>query len=347
MGKSNVTIAAIGDGRSSNLADIADAAGVSISTVSRALSGSGGVSVATTRRIVDLAEGLSYHSRGASVQAARLHCLLPMELFDADPAGFYRELIQSITSAADSDMLEVAVSFVESQQDLVPRIKELARTELLNGFFLVSIDDTDVHAAAAEAGAAVLVNVAEPSLVCDAVTPANRAGAYFATRHLLDLGHRRIAHLTWGGRATIRERFAGYRKAMEDAGLQVDPDLVLELNSMTPQDGAKTMRATLAAQPFDSTAILCPNDMVAIGVISALEAAGRSVPKDCSVMGFDNTSITARHSPALTTMEVDLQEVGREAVRLMRARILKPERSAVFTQIGCRLITRETTLSAL
>ena len=331
-------------GKSSNLADIADAAGVSVSTVSRALSGTGGVSEATTRRIQDMAAGLSYQSRAKAGQAFQLHCLVPMALFESDPAGFYRETIQAISNAADTLGAPFAVSFLEEGQDGLQRISELAESELPIGFLLVSIDDPKIHAAAADAGAAVLVNVAVPSATCDVVAPANRAGGYFATRHLLDLGHKRIAQITWTKRATIRERLAGYRQALEEADTSdFDPALVFDLDAMTPQEGANAARAALSDPKCDVTAFFCANDMVAVGVISAIENAGFSVPQDFSVISFDNTNITARNSPALTTMSIDLAEVGRESVRTIKERILNPERSVVFTQIGCRLVIRDTT----
>lgn len=331
-------------GRGSNLADIADAAGVSVSTVSRALRGLGGVSEATTRRIQNLAEDLAYRSsRQWHEEAIELHCLLPMKLFDADAAGFYREIVEGIQKAADAEGLPFSLTLLEEGANSAQRIRALGGGDTTVGLLLVGTDDPDIQAAAAETGHVVLVNVHDRSMRFDAVTPANHSGGYLATRHLLELGHRRIAHFTWLQRSTIKARFAGYKRALEEFGVPFDPDLVFTLSGPSPNESAAVARKALKSGKLDATAIFCASDMVGLGVASALYDSGLSIAEDVSVVGFDNTGVTARHKPALTTMEVDLVELGRQCVQRMQERARYPDRPAVYCQIGCRLIDRGST----
>lgn len=329
--------------RHSNLADIAEAAGVSISTVSRALRGSGGVSSSTTKRIQDLADNLSYKAKGKSAETYSLQCLVSMALFETDAAGFYREIIEAIEAEADACGHHLTLTFLEEEADNVSRIRGMARDDCQTGFLLVGIDDELQRETAASVGEIILVNASDTAMRYDGVTPANRRGAFLGTKHLIELGHRRIAHFSWSKRQTIRDRFLGYQAALLDAGIPFDPDLVFEVKNLRPYDAAYAAREALNAGKLDATGIFCASDLVAVGVISALLGEGLSVPQDYSIVGFDNTRITARHKPGLTTLSVALPQVGRESVRRLIERIRNPQLVPSDTHVGCQLVERMST----
>ena len=172
------------------------------------------------------------------------------------------------------------------------------------------------------------------SIGCD-----NRHGGHEMTRHLLHLGRRRIAFL---GQAThhypeFLERYRGYARALEEAGLQADPALQHDALS-TVQAGLDAGRALLrGGQPFD--AVFAASDLIAIGAIQALWEAGRSVPGDVAVAGFDDIPVSSLVRPALSTVRQDTQQAGRILVDSLLKLINKePVENQVITP---KLVVRE------
>lgn len=167
-----------------------------------------------------------------------------------------------------------------------------------------------------------LVLCGRPSLGPD--TPAvvvqydNAGGAYAATSHLLSAGHRRIAMLAGvAGNTTSDQRCEGYRQALADYGLSVDPALV----QSTVYDRASGYTATkrLLDAGADFTAIFAHNDLLASGALAALRERGLGVPQDVSLVGYDNSPVAQELYPALTTVNLPFAELGRTAVRLALA----------------------------
>lgn len=165
-----------------------------------------------------------------------------------------------------------------------------------------------------------------------AVVADDFSGGYQATRHLLELGHTRIAALMGTAQDDIHDalgaaRLEGYRAALRESGIAphkdwVRPVLFNPLESYTER-GYSQMRAWLRAdwKKRGCTAILAQNDDVAIGVIGALQEAGWQVPRDVSVVGFDGAGVDAHFAPRLTTMEVPLEEIGARGTRLLLEQI--------------------------
>jgi len=154
---------------------------------------------------------------------------------------------------------------------------------------------------------------------CDTLSIANQDGAHAAVRHLLALGHRRIATVT--GPATnvdARQRVSGYRMALEEAGLPHDPGLEIE-GDFTEPSGYRAVRSLLALSPRPD-AVFFGNDYMAIGAMSALAEASVRVPDDLAVVGFDDIAMARFVTPALTTVHVDLIALGARAVE----RVLHP-----------------------
>ncbi len=168
----------------------------------------------------------------------------------------------------------------------------------------------------------------------------NVAAAVMATRHLLDLGHRRIACLA-GPRIslTAADRVKGYRRALEGAAVPIDPGLIREVG-FAPA-GTRAAVSALFGVPGAPTAVVAPNDQVAIGVVRALHELGLRVPADVSVVGFDDTPVASFTVPSLTTVAVPTYDLGRTAVELL-VKVLggQPAGSVV---LPCVLRIREST----
>lgn len=328
-----------------NMRDIAKAAGVSVSTVSRALRQSKGVSNQLQREIADIAVRMGYDgpSKALANLSTKIYVLFPMDHSAHDTGGFYQEIITAIEKEFDHHGFPVELLFLERNADTVERIRMLSKLHEKVGFVLIGIDDPATLEIASDLPPILLVNASDPQMCVDSITPANKQGGYLATRHLIGLGHRRILHLTSLRRSTIRDRMEGYHAALTDFDCGYDPTLVIDLENMHAEDGADAVTRLLDAKALEFTAVFCANDLLAAGAVSALLRAGKSVPGDCSVIGFDNTRITARYKPGLTTIAVDLAELGKRGALRLLERMENPKMASLTMLIGCQLITREST----
>ena len=175
-----------------------------------------------------------------------------------------------------------------------------------------------------------------------AVGATNWQGAYDATQHLLGLGHRRIGFIT--GQVEMgcaRDRLAGYRAALAAAGVPADPALVQEGDFFQP-DGFAGARALLAL-PQPPSAIFASNDVSAFGVMEAVRDAGKRLPDDMSIVGFDDIPQAAQVNPTLTTVRQPLEQMGRTAARMLLEIIGNADRPAARVELPTELIVRAST----
>lgn len=304
--------------------DVAREAGVSVATVSRVFNDSELVSEETRAHVRAVAGRLRYWPNGAARslitnRTYALGVLLP-DLY----GDFFSELIRGIDLAARRAGMHLLVSSSHADTDaLVAALRSMrGRIDAL----VVMAPDVDAARAIHDVALGFPVVVLDPGLgvtACDTLSIANQDGAYLAVRHLLSLGHRRIATVT--GPATnvdARQRVSGYRMALEEAHLPLDPRLEIE-GDFTEQSGHRAVAELLALKPRP-TAVFFGNDYMAIGALSALAEAGVRVPEDLAVVGFDDIAMARYVTPALTTVHVDLIELGARAVE----RVLAPREAA-------------------
>jgi LacI family transcriptional regulator len=301
--------------------DVAREAGVSIATVSRALNDSDRVTEETRGLVREVADRLHYWPNGAarSLITNRTHALgvLLPDLY----GDFFSELIRGIDGAARKAGMHLLVS--SSHADTGALVSALRSMRGRIDGLVVMAPDIDAARSIHEAALGFPVLVLDPGLgvtACDTLAIANQDAAYQVVRHLLTLGHRRIATVT--GPATnvdARQRVSGYRLALEEAGEPLDPTLEIE-GDFTEPSGYRAVQALLALEPRP-TAVFFGNDYMAIGALSALAQAGVRVPEDLAVAGFDDIAMARYVTPALTTVHVDLIELGERAVeRVLMAR---------------------------
>jgi len=170
---------------------------------------------------------------------------------------------------------------------------------------------------------------AEPSAI-PWVNSDNRSGAYTAVRHLIALGHQRIAHIE-GPMSYFcsRERYEGYRQAMTEAGLSVDPALVLEADFGLDGGRAAAHKLFALSPEQRPTAIFSASDGMAYGVIAAAEQCGLRIPGDVALVGFDDFSASSLVRPELTTMKQPFHEMGRKGIELLLSLIESSQDPAV------------------
>jgi LacI family transcriptional regulator len=303
--------------------DIARAANVSKSTVSIVLTGRGSVKPDTRRRVLEVMNRLGYvYNRGAASLRNSQSKIVGVVLNDLSNP-FFAEFAIGV-----ENVLQMAgyVAFVANTAESVVRqtqVMRLMREHNAGGIILCPALDTQPADLGWVSGsdAALLVAVRRLSgLDAGMVVPDNVAGAGRITRHLLNLGHRRVAFL--GGMRSMvvrQDRNRGFSDAMATRGFAVDPALNLE--SMPTRDGGFGAMSAALALANRPTAVVCYNDVVAIGAMLAAARQGLVVGRDIAIVGFDDTSEARHVSPALTTIAVNPVGLGERAAAMLLERI--------------------------
>jgi len=302
--------------KTTRLEDLARIAGVSTATISRALNDSPNVNRETKRRIWKLAQEHNYHFRPTmpallSGAASTIAIVIPTHSSrDAkadDP--FYLELIGGVAEAARELKCDIAMSHIEpkSYDDLA----NLVATNRSDGIIFLgqSYLHNQFNALADLDGRFIVWGAELPGQRYCSVGSDNARGGLRATRHLVRLGRTRIAFLGDVDGPEIGQRYQGYVSALEDAGLSVDPSLVhpahFELES------AEAAVDAMLARGVEFDAIFAASDLIAVAAIRALTRAGRRVPDDVAIVGYDNIKIARYTSPPLTTISQDMAKAGR------------------------------------
>jgi LacI family transcriptional regulator len=323
------------------ITDVAAEAGVSVATVSKVINGRDGVAAATTARVKAVIDELGYESSlvARSLRSSRTD-VIGILVDDFEP--FSTELLKGAALALHGTGYEVVVyaSGGRSQAQAGWERRYLSRMDgMTDGIILVTPSLVDVTPGVS-GGPIVAVDPHTGSSGLPTVDSDNFRGAATATRHLLDLGHRRIGFLA--GRPDLesaRQRERGFRHAMAEAGIDVDPDLVV-VGDYTPE-GADEPAHRLLGMDEPPTAIFAANDLSAIETIEVAQSRGLRVPDDVSVVGFDNVPESALVDPPLTTIDQSIQQMGFEAVRLLIEMIDEPERPPVQVTLPTELVVRQ------
>ncbi|TDQ59007.1 LacI family transcriptional regulator [Mesocricetibacter intestinalis] len=165
-------------------------------------------------------------------------------------------------------------------------------------------------------------------------------GGYLAGKHLIDNGHREIGYLSADlSKTTARKRYEGFLQALAEAGIEMNPDWLLE-GAFEPEDGYECMNKILA-QEKHPTAVFCCNDVMALGAMSALTERGYQVPQDFSVIGYDNVHASRFYSPPLTTIHQSKARLGERALKLLFERIADKGAKRETIEIHPELVIRK------
>ncbi len=225
---------------------------------------------------------------------------------------FQSRLFSAIEAESGSRGLGLRYQTIGPDQDVAPLLSEPD----IAGIAFVSSLDESVFSRAKDAGVPVIV-VNGYSPLFASVLPDAEEGAYQAVRHLIELGHRRIAYIAGpAGFVTSARRLQGYRRALLDADISAN-DQPRGQGDWTFDGGFRAMQQILEDSAGVPTAVFACNDMTAIGAISAVTSAGLSVPGDVSVMGFDNIDQCLQTHPKVSTVDVDVRLMARAACDLL------------------------------
>jgi LacI family transcriptional regulator, xylobiose transport system transcriptional regulator len=301
--------------REITVAHIARLAGVSAPTVSKVINGHSGVALDTRQRIEEIIREHGYQraeSGPGSVPIVEI-------LFQALDSLWALEIIRGVEQAIRDRGLAVALTEMQGRQTPGRAWTEQLLTRRPLGVIAVSADLTPRQHAQLRTRNIPLVALdptGEPAHAIPSVGATNWNGGLLAARHLLDLGHRRIAMINGpDSYLCCRARFDGYRTALETAGVQVDPTLVRTAPLYV--DGGIAEARHLLGRPDRPTAIFTGNDLQALGVYEAARNAGLRIPEDLSVIGFDDLPFVRWSTPALTTVRQPLVEMGAAAASML------------------------------
>jgi DNA-binding LacI/PurR family transcriptional regulator len=326
------------------LTSIAADAGVSLSTVSKVLNGRTDVAPDTRERISHLLRRYGYHPESRLGFGVVDLLLGAGECTVGKGSPWAEEMIRGTVQAASAANHSVVVTPVSTPREF-DRWLELATVRGTHGALsLLHLPRSAELRQLATAGIPVVVidPAEEPGADVRSVGTTNWQGGLSATRHLIELGHTRIAAIA--GPATIwssRARLDGYRAAMREAGLPVNEQLIRRDDFSV--SGGQQQAAQLLAMSERPTAIVAGSDAMAFGVLQALRDAGLRAPDDVSVVGFDDVSVASWAAPALTTVRQPLAAMAATAFRMLRAGDDETAAQAHHIELATTLVVRDST----
>jgi DNA-binding LacI/PurR family transcriptional regulator len=331
------------DGRTggATLEEVAKVAGVSRATVSRVVNGSPKVGDDIRRAVEAAVTELGYvPNRAARSLVTRRSDSIGVVI--AEPSGrlftdpFFPRVLRGISTYLSSRDLQLVLLMPAAGE--AHRMADYLAAGHVDGALLVSLHDDDpLPGRIAEAGIPMVVSPRpRRQLAASYVDVDNTGGARSAVAHLVANGRRVIA--TVAGPSDMApgvDRLAGYREALREAGLPQEADLEA-VADFTQEGGAAAMEKLLKARP-DIDAVFAAADLMAAGALSVLAAAGRRVPEDVAVVGFDDSPVAGTTNPALTSVRQPIEEMGEEMARLLVAAIERsdpaPRRVILATQL--------------
>ncbi len=334
-----------GNGRAVTLDHVARAAGVSRATASRVVNGNTRVAADVRKAVERAVDRLGYIPNPAarSLVTRRSDSI---GLVIAEPAGrlfedpYFPRLLRAVGAELGARELQLVLLMPQSRQD-ESRIERYLAAGHVDGVLLASLHSDDPLPSQLSAhGVPVVVGGRPPrGAAVSYVDVDNVQGARSAVEHLVAGGRRQIA--TVGGPLDMAagiDRLAGFREAIRAAGLEPDPEL--EATADFTADGAEAAAARLIHERPGIDAVFVASDLMAVGVLRALRAAGRRVPEDVALCGFDD-SIAPTLDPPLTSVRQPIEEMGREMVRLLINRVSQPSAIPRRVILETRLVVRQ------
>lgn len=302
--------------RRATLADVAAHAGVSVPLVSIVMRDVPGASAATRERVRQAAEELGYRPDSRARLLRRTRSRLIGVAFGVQHP-FHGDLVSGLYAATDAADYELALSAVTPGRDERRAIASLLQDRCEALILLGPHSPTSYLADLAARMPVVVVARAVRHRDVDVVRTDDAAGLHQAVDHLVHLGHTRIAHIDGGRAPGAAERRRGYREALQRHGLAA---IQIMSGGLTEDEGAAAARALLDTVPRP-TAVTVFNDRCAIGVLDVLRGAGLYLPRDMSVIGFDDDRLARLSHVALTTVAQDTQQITNLAVTRAIARL--------------------------
>jgi LacI family transcriptional regulator len=322
--------------KKASMQDIADALGISKNSVSQALRNKPGVSQQTKLLVKNKADELGYHYQ-TTTDDSKMSFLLMATEFAFSQTSFFGEIVKSAESEAQQSAVKLD-TYTITEEDLLT-LKLPPNLKQYNGILILSHSKNDYIKKVIDTEIPVtLIDHHDPSLLADAILTKNTDGTFQAISLLIDNGMKRIGFIgDTGFSPSYLERYRGYQRALREHGLMTEP--ALEITEIEESQGALfNILKTIQEMP---DAWFCVNSGLAFMLNSYLQSSGYTIPKDISIICFDETEFTRMAIPQLTNVATDLQFMGQLAVRTLIHRIKYQHEPIIHQQILPQLNIRE------
>jgi LacI family transcriptional regulator, galactose operon repressor len=327
--------------RSITIQDVANAAGVSVSTVSRVLNDKDDTAPETYKRVKAVIAEMGYTSslaaRSMRSQKTNVIGLIMPDAGEPFPIEVMKG-VNSAIAALDYDLLIYTCGDNRKHftADRERKFVSLLNSSITDGVVVITPAATHFSTSAPVVAVDPHYEITEyPSVIST-----NMEGATEAMNYLIKLGHRRIGFIS--GRSDLMSadrRLCGYRESLAQAGIPIDPDLIVQ-GDFTASAGLRCTRQLLNL-PEPPTAIFAANDQSALGAYQAAREAGLSIPEDLSIIGFDNIPDAAQAKPGLTTVDQSIQEMGKFAIQMLVRLIEGEPLESKIIKTTTRLVIRD------
>ncbi|MED3938920.1 LacI family DNA-binding transcriptional regulator [Priestia megaterium] len=328
--------------------DIARAAGVSVTTVSRALNGYSDVNEKTRQKIAAVAKELNYSpntlARGLVMQKSKTIGLLVSGISrESVKDNFTFEVLCGVNERASTLGYDLILFNTNTMMQREKTYTQLCRERRVDGAIIQGIKKEDPYLKEVVESdiPCVLVDIPVHSNSVGYVTTDNALGAKKAVEHLASLGHQHIGMINGHEDAFVsQERLNGYREALKECGLSFHSERVISGNF--EEKKAEKAARELINRHKEVTAIFCASDLMALGALKACKELGLHVPKEMSIVGYDNIVLASYSSPNLTTVGQEVYQIGYEAADLL-IEMLEGKETNMKRYLDTNLIIREST----
>ncbi|ACL69215.1 LacI family DNA-binding transcriptional regulator [Halothermothrix orenii] len=298
--------------------DIAKKANVSVTTVSRVLNNKPDVSEKTKSKILKIINELGYNPNGVArgLVLNRTHTIGLIIPDIRNP--FFPEVARGIEDKAKEYGYSVIYCNTDNKKEEEKKAVELLLNKRVDGIILsLSMNNRDELDRIKKQGCPIVqIDRKVPDANYPTVTIDNLISAYNATKHLINLGHKYIAHITGNlDTKTGQDRLNGYKKAMHERGIHISQEWIIE-GDYSKESGYKNMKRILNLKNRP-TGIFIANDLMAIGAYKAVFESKLNIPEDISIIGHDDIELASLVNPELTTMAQPKYEMGKHAARLL------------------------------
>ncbi|TDX44387.1 LacI family DNA-binding transcriptional regulator [Orenia marismortui] len=324
--------------------DIARMIGVSESTVSRAINNKPGVGAKTKKKILRLVEKYNYQPNQLAQNLAKQESNMIGLLLPDISSLFYSEAARAIQDIAAKEGYQVIVCNTDGDEDREKNYIDWLQANKIAGIIFLGygLANNKIINLGLSNYPIVLANRLVEEVMIPSVVIDNATGAFGATIHLLEKGHKRIALIN-GPQDNLQSqnRLQGYKQALNNYNIDYNPKLVIH-KDWSRESGYEGFLELLDSDEVP-TAIFAANDLIAVGVIEAIKMGGYMIPHDIAVVGFEDTIVTSVIEPALTTVSQPMYELGANSVRKLFSLINKEEVEEKIEILASKLIVRKST----
>jgi LacI family repressor for deo operon, udp, cdd, tsx, nupC, and nupG len=319
--------------------DVAKKTNYSVATVSRVINGDSNVAPKTREKILAAIKEMGYVPNLLGRNLRQLASNVVYVLLPSINNSFYSKIVQSIEKESIKTGISIMICETYNEYKRYKNFMDSVRKKLADGIILISPGKPEVVPNFDDIPAVVCCE--SNNFNCSQVDIDNEQAGYDAVSHLIEIGKKKIAFI--GGNFTSSHlRKQGYMRALQEAGLEIIPELIFDNEYYDYEDGLRAAKQILGSN-LKPDAIFAVTDQIAFGVIKVFLRAGLKIPQDVAVCGFDNLTYAKMNNPSLTTIMQPREELGAEAFRFLYAKLKKSQTKNKTIILKHKLIKRYST----